>query len=168
MLRKMSPFSDKCKLTLNNTKVSVQRYAVVHVLLVRATNLPKMNKNGKSSDPYCILTLGKKNFKSKTISKCLNPEWKESFEFNWYKDFDDVLSLKIYNKNCGELPLDDWMGQVKVDLNQLELEKTHHIWKIIENDTENSGQIFVLLTISGTTSDDSVTNLKTVEDNLQR
>ena len=168
MLRRISPFSDKCKFTVNHSKVNVQRFAVVHVVLVRGLNLPKLNKNGKSSDPYCELSLGKKSCKSKTVAKSVNPEWRETFNFNWYKGIDDILSITPYNKNYGDLPLDDRMGRVEIDLNDFGLEKTHHIWKNIENDGENCGQIFILLTVSGTTGDDSITSLKVIEDDIQR
>ena len=164
----MSPFSDKVKLTTKNSTINVQRTAVVHVLLIRAINLPKMNKNGKSSDPYCELSLGKKKSKSKMISKCVNPEWREAFDFNWYKEFNDVLKITVHNKNYGELPLDDKMGHVEFNLNELEVEKTHNIWGNLQNETANNGQIFILLTISGTTSEESPTNLTTIENNLER
>ena len=169
MLRRISPFSDKCKFNVNNSKVNVQRYAVVHVVLVRALNLPKLNKNGKSSDPYCEISLGKKSNKSKAVSKCLNPEWREAFDFNWYKGIDDVLSITAYNKNYGDLPLDDRMGDFNIDLSDVMVEKTHHIWKNIQNnDGEECGKIFILLTISGTTSDDSIVNLRAIENDIER
>ena len=71
----------------------------------------------------------------------------------------------MFNKNYLDLPFDDHMGDVEYDLNELPLERTHHIWKKLQN---GEGNIFILLTISGTTSDDSVTNLSVVEDRLER
>ena len=168
MLRRISPFSDKCKFTVNHTKINIQRHAVVHIVLVRGLNLPKLNKNGKSSDPYCELSLGKKSTKSKTIPKCLNPEWRETFDFNWYKGIDDKLVITPYNKNYGDLPLDDRMGKIEICLNELEVEKTHHLWKDVQNDGQICGKIFVLLTISGTTADESETNLKVIENEIER
>ena len=56
----------------------------------------------------------------------------------------------------------------QVNLNDFVIEKTHHIWKNIENDGENCGQIFILLTVSGTTGEDSITSLKVVEDEIKR
>lgn len=162
MLKKMSPFSLQSKIPLS------QRSAVVHVVLVRAINLPKMNKNGVSSDPYCELSLGTKTGKSKMISECVNPEWREDFDFNWYKGFGDVLNITVYNKYYIDLPLDVQMGHVEFHLKDMEIEKTHQMWKTLQNDGEDNGQIFILLTISGTTSDESISNLKTIENKLER
>lgn len=44
----------------------------------------------------------------------------------------------------------------------LEREKTHNIWKDLE---EGNGQIFLLLTISGTTSSETITDLTNYQDN---
>ena len=165
MLRKISAFSDRCQLSLHNKKIKVQRFAVVHVVLVKATNLAKLNTDGKSSDPYCELSLGKEKVKSKMISKSIDPIWTKAYDFNWYKGFHDMLRIEMFNKNYLDLPFDDHMGDVEYDLNELPLERTHHIWKKLQN---GEGNIFILLTISGTTSDDSVTNLSVVEDRLER
>ena len=73
-----------------------------------------------------------------------------------------------YNKNYGDLPLDDRMGKVEISLNELEVEKTHHLWKVVQNDGQNCGKVFVLLTISGTTTEESETNLKMMENDLER
>ena len=165
MLKKLSVFSDKCQMSIHNKNIKVQRHAVVHIVLIKARNLGKMNTNGKSSDPYCELSLGKEKDKSRMISKCINPEWRENFDFNWYKGFHDILRIEVFNKNYLDLPLDDHMGYVEFDLNDLASERTHHIWKGLDN---GEGQIFILLTISGTTSADSMTNLKVAEDDLER
>ena len=165
MFKNISTFSDKSAFNINNCKVKVQRYAKVHVVLVRARHLAKLNSNGKSSDPYCQISIGKEKVTSNMVSKCINPEWKESFDFNWYAGYGDELKITLWNKNYWDLPVDDCMGNTTIDLNHLEVEETHHIWKRLEN---GKGQIFILLTISGTTSEDSITNLKAMEYKLER
>lgn len=49
-----------------------------------------------------------------------------------------------------------------IDLMMLEREKTHSIWKNLE---DGNGQVFLLLTISGTTSSETITDLTNYQDN---
>lgn len=49
-----------------------------------------------------------------------------------------------------------------IDLSQLEREKTHNIWKDLE---DGNGQIFLLLTISGTTQSETITDLSSYKEN---
>jgi hypothetical protein len=49
-----------------------------------------------------------------------------------------------------------------IDLSRLEREKTHRIWQDLE---EGAGCIFLLLTISGTTASETISDLTTYEDN---
>ena len=60
------------------------------------------------------------------------------------------------------------MGHIEIDLNDLQIEKTYHQWKGVENDGEINGQIFILVTISGTTSEDATTNLSRLENEIER
>ena len=166
MLKRVSTFSDKCHLNIQNCKIKVQRLAKIHVVLLRAKGLEKLNSNGKSSDPYCKMSLGKETVKSKMISKCTNPVWNESFDFNWYgPEFHKELNITVWNKNYWDLPMDDRMGYISVDLTDIEQEKTHQMWRRLEN---GKGKLFILLTISGTTSPESETNLNFMKDNLER
>jgi len=49
-----------------------------------------------------------------------------------------------------------------IDLSRLEREKTHRIWQDLE---EGAGSIFLLLTISGTTASETISDLTTYEEN---
>lgn len=49
-----------------------------------------------------------------------------------------------------------------IDLSQLEREKTHRLWQDLE---EGGGSIFLLLTISGTTASETISDLSMYEDN---
>ena len=49
-----------------------------------------------------------------------------------------------------------------IDLSRLEREKTHNIWKDLE---DGNGQIFLLLTISGTTQSETITDLSSYKEN---
>ncbi|GLH08267.1 Multiple C2 and transmembrane domain-containing protein [Gryllus bimaculatus] len=54
------------------------------------------------------------------------------------------------------------MGRCTINLSELEREKTHRIWQDLE---EGAGSIFLLLTISGTTASETISDLTTYEEN---
>ncbi|KAG8280575.1 Multiple C2 and transmembrane domain-containing protein 2, variant 3 [Homalodisca vitripennis] len=54
------------------------------------------------------------------------------------------------------------MGRCSIDLSQLEREKTHRIKQELD---EGAGTIFLLLTISGTTASETISDLTTYEEN---
>ncbi|KAI6649290.1 Myotubularin-related protein 2 [Oopsacas minuta] len=54
--------------------------ATLTVTLLRATNLPIMDVNGKA-DPYCVIRCNKCKHRSSVIKTTLNPVWNESFKF---------------------------------------------------------------------------------------
>lgn len=49
-----------------------------------------------------------------------------------------------------------------IDLSRLEREKTHNIWQDLE---DGNGSIFLLLTISGTTQSETITDLSSYKEN---
>lgn len=56
---------------------------------------------------------------------------------------------------------DDLMGRAVIDLAVLERETTHRLWRELE---DGSGDIFLLLTISGTTASETISDLAAHED----
>lgn len=83
--------------------------SVVHVVLVQATNLMAMDE-GHSSDPYCRITLAKERCRSRTISKTVNPKWREGFDLFWNEDGSDHdLEFSLFDKDIGSK--DDFMGK---------------------------------------------------------
>lgn len=56
---------------------------------------------------------------------------------------------------------DDLMGKTVIDLTTLERETTHRLWRDLE---DGSGSIFLLLTISGTTASETISDLAAHED----
>jgi hypothetical protein len=49
-----------------------------------------------------------------------------------------------------------------IDISKLERERTHRIWQELE---DGAGAIFLLLTISGTTSSETISDLSAYEEN---
>ena len=91
----------------------IEYIGIVTVQLVEGKNL--IVKDLKSSDPYCILTIGLQTRKSKTKYKTLNPTYNETFDFSW--NGMDQLMVEVYDKD--ELTKDDHMGKTEVGLEPL-------------------------------------------------
>ena len=91
----------------------VEYIGIVTVQLLEGKNL--IVKDLKSSDPYCVLTIGLQSQKSKTKYKTLNPSYQETFDFSW--NGVDQLTVEVFDKD--ELTKDDHMGKVEVGLDPL-------------------------------------------------
>lgn len=109
---------------------------------------------GTSSDPYCKITLGKEKVKTKVLNNTLNPKWREAFDLNWYEELDDFIDIALFDHDVGGK--DDRMGRVEIDLRELTREVSHNIWRPIK---DGEGSLNVIITITGTTKQDSPSNL---------
>ncbi|CAG7823868.1 unnamed protein product, partial [Allacma fusca] len=103
--------------------------------------------------------LGNEKYKSKVAYKTLNPKWLEQFDLHLYEDQSQELEITIWDKDW---TTDDFMGRCTVILSDLEREKTHKITKELE---EGCGTISILLTISGTTASETISDLTTYDTN---
>ncbi|CAB3237903.1 unnamed protein product [Arctia plantaginis] len=144
-----------------NKRLKAQIWSsVVTIVLVEAKNLPAMDLDTRSSDPYCKFRLGNEKYKSKVVWKSLHPSWLEQFDLHLYDDQEQVLEVTVWDKD--KQTKDDFLGRCSIDLSQLEREKTHNMWKDLE---DGNGQIFLLLTISGTTQSETITDLSSYKEN---
>ncbi|GBG24408.1 Synaptotagmin-1 [Hondaea fermentalgiana] len=76
-----------------------------------ARDLMAADRNGKS-DPYCMVYFGKKKFTTKTVKRSLDPEWAETFEFDFAKNKKRApLTLKVYD---ADFIGDDCLGKVVI------------------------------------------------------
>ncbi|XP_064191676.1 multiple C2 and transmembrane domain-containing protein 2-like [Anguilla rostrata] len=86
-----------------------------------------------TSDPYVKFKLeGKTVYKSKVISKNLNPIWNESFSLPM-RSLEQKLLVKVYDR---DLTKDDFMGSACMNLSDLELDKTCEM--VLQLDDPNS------------------------------
>ncbi|CAH2987031.1 unnamed protein product [Chilo suppressalis] len=144
-----------------NKRLKAQIWSsVVTIVLVEAKNLPPMDLDTRSSDPYCKFRLGNEKYKSKVVWKSLHPSWLEQFDLHLYDDQEQVLEVTVWDKD--KQTKDDYIGRCTIDLSKLEREKTHNIWQDLE---DGNGQIFLLLTISGTTQSETITDLGSYREN---
>lgn len=66
----------------------------LRVTLARAEQLLAMDKGG-TSDPFARLSFGSQTLESKVVGKTLNPEFNESFTFNWPSEPGALCELSI-------------------------------------------------------------------------
>lgn len=127
--------------------------AVVTVMLVEGRDMLAMDEEG-TSDPYCKFRLGGERYKTKTVYETLDPKWQEQFELYLYEDQGQDLDITVWDKD--QRSKDDFMGRSSIDLSKLQREVSHQIWLNLE---DGAGKLFLIVTISGTTSHDSETFL---------
>ncbi|XP_046822719.1 multiple C2 and transmembrane domain-containing protein isoform X5 [Vespa crabro] len=144
-----------------NRKLKSQIWSsVVTIVLVEAKSLLPMDIEGLS-DPYVKFRLGTEKYKSKVVNKTLNPVWLEQFDLHLYEDpyLGQELEVTVWDRDRSHQ--DDLMGKTVIDLATLERETTHRLWRDLE---DGSGSIFLLLTISGTTASETISDLAAHEE----
>ncbi|XP_039277384.1 multiple C2 and transmembrane domain-containing protein isoform X3 [Nilaparvata lugens] len=147
-------FQRNAKMSDMNRRLKSQIWSsVVTIVLVEGKTLLPMDIDGYS-DP-----LGHEKYKSKVAYKTLNPSWLEQFDLHLYDDQSQELEVTVWDKDRSK---DDFMGRCAIDLSQLEREKTHRIKQDLD---DGAGAIFLLLTISGTTASETISDLTTFEEN---
>uniref|UniRef100_A0A8C9L9K6 Extended synaptotagmin 3 n=1 Tax=Pavo cristatus TaxID=9049 RepID=A0A8C9L9K6_PAVCR len=87
-------------------------HGVIRVHLLEAENLVQKDNflgaiRGKS-DPYALLRLGTVQYRSKTISRDLNPVWNETFEFVVHEVLGQDLEVDLYDADPDK---DDFMDK---------------------------------------------------------
>ncbi|XP_045134020.1 multiple C2 and transmembrane domain-containing protein-like isoform X3 [Portunus trituberculatus] len=133
--------------------------SVVTIVLVEGKNLLPMDADG-TSDPYVKFRLGNEKYKSKADLHTLNPKWLEQFDFHQFEDQSQFLEITVWDKDVRSK--DDFMGRCVLDISKYEKEKTHHIWAPLD---KGAGSVFILLTISGITSSETISDLHSFDDN---
>uniref|UniRef100_A0A671QJV9 Multiple C2 and transmembrane domain-containing protein 1-like n=1 Tax=Sinocyclocheilus anshuiensis TaxID=1608454 RepID=A0A671QJV9_9TELE len=121
---------------------------IVSISLIEAHDLQPMDANGLS-DPYVKFRMGHQKYKSKTIPKTLNPQWREQFDFHLYDEQGGFIDITIWDKDAGKK--DDFMGRCQVDLSLLSKECTHRLDLPLE-EVEGSLVLLVTLTASAAVS----------------
>ncbi|EAL41731.2 AGAP007646-PA [Anopheles gambiae str. PEST] len=128
--------------------------SVVTIVLIEAKGLPPDAENGLN-DLYVRFRLGNEKYKSKAAYRA---RWLEQFDLHLFDD-DQLLELVV----CGKY---NTYGKCTIDLRGLARERTHGIWQPLE---ECTGEVHLMLTISGTTASETITDLTAYkEDSKER
>ncbi|XP_044263295.1 multiple C2 and transmembrane domain-containing protein isoform X2 [Tribolium madens] len=133
--------------------------SVVTIALVEGKNLLACDPETGTSDPYVKFRLGNEKYKSRIVWRSLNPRWLEQFDLHLYDDGDQQLEITVWDKDRSR---DDFIGRCVIDLTTLERERTHSLWQQLE---DGAGSLHLLLTISGTTASETISDLTTYEEN---
>ncbi|XP_059406130.1 multiple C2 and transmembrane domain-containing protein 1-like isoform X4 [Carassius carassius] len=115
---------------------------IVSISLIEARDLQPMDANGLS-DPYVKFRMGHQKYRSKTIPKTLNPQWREQFDFHLYDEQGGFIDITVWDKDAGKK--DDFMGRCQVDLSVLSKECTHRLDVPLE---EGEGTLVLLVTLT--------------------
>ncbi|XP_076010302.1 multiple C2 and transmembrane domain-containing protein 1 isoform X3 [Genypterus blacodes] len=115
---------------------------IVSISLIEGHGLQPMDANGRS-DPYVKFRMGHQKYKSKTIPKTLNPQWREQFDFNMYDEQGGFVDITVWDKDAGKK--DDFMGRCTIDLSVLSKEHTHRLDVSLE---EGEGMLVLLVTLT--------------------
>ncbi|KAM7391813.1 hypothetical protein PAMP_022470 [Pampus punctatissimus] len=115
---------------------------IVSISLIEGRGLQPMDANGLS-DPYVKFRMGHQKYKSKTIPKTLNPQWREQFDFHLYEEQGGYMDITVWDKDAGKK--DDFMGRCTIDLSLLSKEHTHKLDLPLE---EGEGVLVLLVTLT--------------------
>ncbi|KAM4707822.1 multiple C2 and transmembrane domain-containing protein 1 isoform 3-T3 [Discoglossus pictus] len=177
LLVNVSPTNSVCVDTFQSQSLRLTEFhrkshlwrGIVSITLIEGQELKAMDANGLS-DPYVKFRLGHQKFKSKTLPKTLNPQWREQFDLHLYEERGGVIDITVWDKDAGKR--DDFIGRCQVDLSALSKEQTHKLKLKLE---EGEGWLVLLVTLTAsaafTVSDINVSCLedqKTREEILKR
>ncbi|KAM6426270.1 multiple C2 and transmembrane domain-containing protein 2 [Liasis olivaceus] len=85
----------------------------VTIALLEGRNIPM----GGMTQIFVLLKMGWEKFKSKTLCKSANPQWREQFDFHYFSDRKDVLEIEIWGKDNKKH--EEILGICKVDVGGL-------------------------------------------------
>ncbi|XP_046865434.1 multiple C2 and transmembrane domain-containing protein isoform X2 [Drosophila willistoni] len=140
-------FQRNSKLAESSKRLKSQIWSsVVTILLVKAKDLPLAEDGSKLIDTHFKFRLGNEKYKSKSS---WTERWLEQFDLHLF-DEDQNLELALWNRNT-------LYGKAIIDLSVFQRETTHGIWRQLE---DCSGEVFLMLTISGTTALETISDLK--------
>ncbi|NXT99619.1 ESYT3 protein, partial [Buphagus erythrorhynchus] len=117
---------------------------VIRVHLLEAENLVQKDNflgaiRGKS-DPYALLRVGTVQYRSKTVSRDLNPVWNETFEFVVHEVPGQDLEVDLYDEDPDK---DDFMGSLLISLVDVMNDRTVDEWFPLSKTT--SGHVHLKL-----------------------
>ncbi|XP_031349348.1 multiple C2 and transmembrane domain-containing protein isoform X3 [Photinus pyralis] len=153
-------FQKNARISDVNKRLKSQIWSsVVTIVLVEGKNLLACDPETRTSDPYVKFRLGNEKYKSKVVWRSLNPKWLEQFDLHLYDDGDQQLEVTVWDRDRTR---DDFIGRCLIDLSSFEREKTHNFSEELE---DGAGSLSFLLTISGTTASETISDLTLYEEN---
>ncbi|XP_053319213.1 multiple C2 and transmembrane domain-containing protein 2 [Spea bombifrons] len=112
---------------------------IVSITLLEGINLSE----GASMDSFVRFRLGDQKYRSKTLCKSSNPQWRERFDFHYFSDRMGILDIEVWGKDNRKH--EDLMGMCKVDIAALPLQKINRLELPLGN---NQGSIHMMITLT--------------------
>lgn len=129
-------------------------------------------------EPYVKFRLGNEKYKTRSSTSFTsngNHKWLEQFDLHLYDDGDQQLEITIWQhgfKTAKRKKTKDeqLIGRCVVDLSEMKREVTHNLWQQLDEmigsgSGEGGGKVHLLLTISGTTASETISDLGAYEEN---
>ncbi|EFX77264.1 hypothetical protein DAPPUDRAFT_213473 [Daphnia pulex] len=134
--------------------------SIVNILIIEGRHLT--DKDGEPlSKPYLRLRLANEKYKTKSVtrnSSNTSVTWLEQFDFHLYEDQSHILEINLHEKEWkGSLGRDESVARAVLDLAGVEGERTHSL--NCEFQQGGSGSLSLLITISGTTASETISDL---------
>ncbi|KFM70234.1 Intersectin-1, partial [Stegodyphus mimosarum] len=115
------------KKNLNRQKTiraqAIQGVGRLLIVVVEGINL-KACSNGQSN-PYCEVSMGSQEHKTKVIPNTLNPRWNESMQFVVKNLHEDVLCISVFDRDL--FSPNEFLGRTEIKLSDIykETRETH-------------------------------------------
>ena len=88
---------------------------IMRIAMVEAKDLEPLDVNGKS-DPYAVIQVGAKKFRTRTIHNSLNPVWNEIVEAPVFVAEDQRVKFNLFDSDTGRA--DEDLGNASVGIKQ--------------------------------------------------
>ncbi|XP_075414000.1 multiple C2 and transmembrane domain-containing protein 2 [Tenrec ecaudatus] len=112
---------------------------IISITLLEGKNV----SGGSLAEMFVLLKLGDQRYKSKTLCKSANPQWREQFDFHYFSDRMGILDIEVWGKDGKKH--EDRLGTCRVDIAALPLKQANCLKLPLEN---GLGSLLMLVTLT--------------------
>ncbi|GAB0194212.1 multiple C2 and transmembrane domain-containing protein 2 [Grus japonensis] len=112
---------------------------LVSITLLEGKNIP----GGGLAEIFILLKLGDQRYKSKTLCKSANPQWREQFDFHYFSDRKDMLDIEVWRKDNKKH--EELLGTCQVDVTALPMKQTNCLELPLE---KHPGSLLMLIAVA--------------------
>ncbi|XP_059679642.1 multiple C2 and transmembrane domain-containing protein 2 isoform X2 [Gavia stellata] len=112
---------------------------LVTITLLEGKNIP----GGSLTEIFILLKLGDQRYRSKTLCKNANPQWREQFDFHYFSDRRDMLDIEVWRKDNKKH--EELLGTCQVDVTALPMKQTNCLELPLE---KYPGSLLMLIVIA--------------------
>lgn len=112
---------------------------IISITLLEGKNV----SGGSMTEMFVQLKLGDQRYKSKTLCKSANPQWREQFDFHYFSDRMGILDIEVWGKDSKKH--EERLGTCKVDISALPLKQANCLELPLES---CPGTLLMLITLT--------------------